>query len=142
MSDEMEKVIETLEGLGLEYKERHDGEQVVINGYGRVYYDDQPGVEPGLVVEGLDGDGQPIEVDEAVAELRMAVTHAGRERVQEFLDGECFNDVETFDIGTRAGKRYGCMVDGDALIKFRPAKQNPPRGTRRVVLLTRTDTSA
>lgn len=47
-----------------------DGPQILIPGYARVYYDDQPGVEPGLVAEYEDGDADPIEADEVIQELR------------------------------------------------------------------------
>lgn len=69
-ADAIDAIVAELDALGFDYTVGDEGMMVRIPGYGRVYWDDQPGVEPGLVAEGLDGSGDPVELDEVLEELR------------------------------------------------------------------------
>ena len=70
MIDEIKKISEECNELGISYElDRHD----CIKLPGRiqkVYWDAQPGVEPGLCAEWEDGFVDPIEIDEIISELR------------------------------------------------------------------------
>ena len=68
MEDQIKKIADACQDLDLDYEIDGD-DQITIPGYGRVYYDDQPGVEPGLVAE-YDGLGDPVETDEVIEELQ------------------------------------------------------------------------
>ena len=66
--DEINRIAEVCDEINFHYS--IVGNVLIIPGYGRVYYDDQPGVEPGLVAEYEDGDADPVETDEVIQELR------------------------------------------------------------------------
>ena len=67
--NEIARIAEVCDEINFHYSIL-EGPQILVPGYGRIYYDDQPGVEPGLVAEYEDGDADPIEANEVIQELR------------------------------------------------------------------------
>ena len=69
MIDEIKKIAKECNELGISFElDRHDC--IKIDGHFKVYWDNQTGVEPGLVAEWEDGWADPVEIDEVINELR------------------------------------------------------------------------
>ena len=68
MTNQIKTIAKECEALGIKYElDRQDC--IKFPGGLKVYWDNQAGVEPGLVAEWADGWADPVEIDEVISEL-------------------------------------------------------------------------